>query len=147
MKFNSRPNYGRQMAVYIAQDIKRYYNDVEFNMITSVPLYRAQLFDRGYNQSRILAREIGRILSLPYEDVLIKYRNNKRQYTLKAKERAKNVARVYKVADKSLIKDKNILIIDDVITTGCTLGACSKVLFKGGANLVCTATFCCTEIK
>lgn len=53
-----------------------------------------------------------------------------------------NVKNVYKVIDKSLIKDKNILIVDDIITTGCTIGECAKTLFKGGCNTVCCCTLC-----
>jgi ComF family protein len=146
-KYKSKPVYGKQMAAFLAKDIQNYYDDVDFDLITAVPLHKSQLTEREYNQSEIIAREVARLMSVPYKEVLTKYRNNKRQHTLKGKARAKNVSRVYKVEDKKSVKDKNILIIDDVITTGCTLGACSKVVFKAGANLVCTAAFCSVEVK
>ena len=89
-----------------------------------------------------MARTIAEELNIPYTETLFKHKNNKVQHTLKGKDRMNNVKNAYKVIDKSLIKDKNILIVDDIITTGCTIGECAKTLFKGGCNTVCCCTLC-----
>ena len=75
-------------------------------------------------------------------ETLDKIRYNKKQHTLKASERRENVKGVFKCRDPELVKDKNVLIIDDIITTGATLGECAKILKKAGCASVSCAVFC-----
>lgn len=141
-KFHDRDYYGKSMGILMVDTIKRGYGDLHFDIITAVPLHNKRLKERGYNQSEILARVIAEELNISYTETLFKHKNNKAQHTLKGKDRMNNVKNAYKVIDKSLIKDKNILIVDDIITTGCTIGECAKTLFKGGCNTVCCCTLC-----
>lgn len=141
-KFNNKVFYGKSLGIIMADIIKENYCDFHFDIITAVPLHKNRQKERGYNQSEVLAREISKKLNIPYMDTLLKHKDNLVQHTLKGKERMKNVKNAYKVIDKKLIKDKNILIIDDIITTGCTIGECAKTLFKGGSNIICCCTLC-----
>ena len=141
-KFNDRKYYGKSMGKLMIDAIKKSYEGMKFDIITAVPLHSKRLKERGYNQSEILARVISEELNIPYVETLFKHKNNLVQHTLKGKDRMKNVKNAYKVIDKSLIKDKNILLVDDIITTGCTIGECAKTLFKGGCNIVCCCTLC-----
>ena len=141
-KFYDKKYLGKPMGILMVDTIKKSYGDLHFDIITAVPLHNKRLKERGYNQSEILARTIAEELNIPYIETLFKHKNNKVQHTLKGKERMNNVKNAYKVIDKSLIKDKNILIVDDIITTGCTIGECAKTLFKGGCNTVCCCTLC-----
>lgn len=81
-------------------------------------------------------------MNIPYCDTLEKFKENLEQHSIKASERAKNVMGVYRIIDKELIKDKKILIIDDIITTGHTLGECAKILMKKGCKSVDCAVLC-----
>lgn len=93
-------------------------------------MYYKNQRERGYNQSELLAKQCSEIMGIPYAELLEKHKANKAQHTLKGKERENNVHGVYRVADIELAADKTILIIDDIITTGNTLGECCKVLKK-----------------
>ena len=77
-----------------------------------------------------------------YADLLAKTKKNKTQHSIKAAERAKNVIGVYSPIDKNLIKGKRILIIDDIITTGSTLGECARILNKCKCGEICCCTLC-----
>ena len=145
MKFNNRPYYAKSMAKFMSDDIMQFYGNIIFDIITSVPLHKNQLKERGYNQSELLAREISMLNNISYKETIIKYRDNHRQHTLSNKARISNVRKTYKLISKDFIKGKKILLIDDVITTGCTLGECAKILQSGGAAKVCTATFCSVD--
>lgn len=144
-KFNGKKGYSHPLGKLMAKDIKREYADIYFDFITAVPLHKKRFEDRGYNQSEILAKVISKEIKVPYIETLIKKRNNKVQHTLTAKEREANVKGAYKVITKDIIKDKNILIIDDIITTGYTLTECTDMLLKAGAKSVYSATLCSVD--
>ena len=105
-------------------------------------MYYKNMRERGYNQSELLAKECAEIFNIPYAELVEKHKKNKAQHTLKGKERESNVQGVYRVIDSHAVADKNILIIDDIITTGNTLGECCKVLKKAGCENICCAALC-----
>jgi ComF family protein len=111
----------------------------EIDVITSVPIHYKKLLKRKYNQSAILANSYAKITKKPVDNFILKRtKNNKPQAGLHRDERLKNVKGSFDVNKKLLlkIKRKNILIIDDVITTGATIAECCKVLNKNGANKI-----------
>ena len=142
LKFNNKPRRSKQLAMLMESDIRDYYRDITFDIITSVPLHRKRQRLRGYNQSQLIGKELSALLNIPYVEVLEKHKDNEIQHTLKAKYRIKNVKNAYRLIDRKLVKNKNVLIVDDIITTGCTLGECSKVIRNGGAKCVACCTFC-----
>ena len=102
-----------------------------------VPISKARFKNRGYNQSSLLAKEFAKIFNLNLEEkVLIKIRNNPRQSTLSQEGRILNTQGVYKINKSAKIINKNVLILDDVFTTGSTCNECAKVLKESGAKLV-----------
>ena len=106
-------------------------------VLIPVPLHPARKKARGFNQSRVLARELGKIVNIDIiEGVLVKSVNVPPQTTLTARERKKNIKGAFKVRDKAKIKDKTILLVDDVFTTGATIQECSTVLINAGAKEV-----------
>ncbi|MCI6652036.1 MAG: ComF family protein [Ruminococcus sp.] len=141
-KFNNKPRRSKQFAMLMESDIRDYYRDITFDIITSVPLHRKRQRLRGYNQSQLIGKELSALLNIPYVEVLEKHKDNEIQHTLKAKYRIKNVKNAYRLIDRKLVKNKNVLVVDDIITTGCTLGECSKVIRNGGAKCVACCTFC-----
>ena len=133
---------GIPLGKILAESITEGYADFHFDIITAVPLYKSKFKKRGYNQAEILAREVSKKISVPYIEVLDKIKNTKDQHLLKGRARIFNVLNAYRAKDKDIIANKNILIIDDIITTGCTLGECARVIRKAGANKVYCATVC-----
>ncbi len=116
----------------------------QFDAIIPVPLHRKRLFSRRYNQSALLAQAIGRRRKLPvYVDCLIRTENTLSQGGKKREERFQNVKGVFAVRShkKNDIKNKAILLIDDVMTTGATLDACASVLMNEGALAVYALCF------
>ncbi len=99
-----------------------------------VPLHPKRLKERGYNQSHLLAQELGRLTTLPVvDDCLIRQHHALPQArTTTVDERRSNVANAFSCRDHSL-KDKQVLLIDDVSTSGATLDACAGALKEGGA--------------
>lgn len=88
--------------------------------------------ERGYNQTKIIARIISQNITniTMKKNVLIKYKNNKVQSQLNKKQRQQNVQNVYELNNEEIIKNKNILIFDDIYTTGATCNECAKILRK-----------------
>ena len=147
-KFQNGRQFSYQLARMMADTIVREYGDREFDMITFVPLHPKNQKQRGYNQSELLAKELSQILSIPLVSALRKTRYNKPQHSLKrVSEREKNVKGVYRLTEKNIAKDKRILIIDDIITTGNTLGECARTLTLGEAQDVVCATFAIAVTK
>jgi len=102
-----------------------------------VPLHKTRLRERGYNQSALLARELGRIGRLPVvEDCLVRERKGLPQArTSSVDARRKNVRGVFTCRD-SRLRDRQVLLIDDVATSGATLDACAAALRQSGATSV-----------
>jgi ComF family protein len=99
-----------------------------------VPLHQKRLRERGYNQSRLLAQELGKLTKLPLvADCLIRERHAPPQArTANVAERRSNVANAFSCRDDRL-RNKRILLIDDVATSGATLDACARALKEAGA--------------
>ena len=103
------------------------------DLIAPVPASLARLKERGYNQVSLLARPLGLGLELPYlPNALLKVRDTRTQVGLSAKERQENVRGVFR-ADQRLVKDRTVLVVDDVTTTGSTLEECAQALKGAGA--------------
>lgn len=103
--------------------------------LVPVPMHRRSLLRRGNNHSQLLARKLARRLSLPcHNHYLIKTRDTPTQRSLTAAERRKNLRNAFAVIGD--VSDKNIAIVDDVMTTGSTVNEIAKVLTKAGAKAV-----------
>ena len=110
-----------------------------YDIIIPVPIHRKRKIERGYNQSELIARDLAVYFKIPIcTNILIKQKNTVMQSGLGRKDRIKNVQNVYKVKHKEKIKGKNILILDDIYTTGSTIKECKKILKTGGARKVGT---------
>lgn len=139
-KFNGKVELSENLAESMALSIKEKFNVSEIDFITSVPMTEKSYQKRGYNQAEILARHVAKKLDLPYIEVLCKIKENKKQHTLSMNDRKENIRGVYSIIDKNLVKGKNILICDDIVTTGSTLAECMKLLLNSGTNNIHGAT-------
>ena len=110
------------------------------DFLACVPVTDKVLKKRGYNQSELIMRYISQELNVPCHDAFYKVKESVFQKNITAAQRRKNVSGVFLLKQKTNIKDKNVLIIDDVITTGSTLSECAGVFKRGCAKNV----WCCT---
>ena len=129
----------RALAAPLAQMLNDYLiiNPLPVEALVPVPLHRKRLRERGYNQSSLLAKELGKLTNLPVvDDCLIRQRPTQPQArTSNVDERQSNVADAFACCNQRL-RDKQVLLIDDVSTSGATLNACAAALKAAGANSV-----------
>ena len=120
---------------------------VKADLVTYVPMNKKELGERGYNQSGIAARKIARILGVTCNGrALAKIKQTKKQADLSKKARNSNLAGAF-AADRQIVSGKNILLIDDIITTGSTINECRNALMAAGAVNVDSAVIAHTPIN
>jgi ComF family protein len=113
----------------------------DVDVIIPVPLHGRRLKERGFNQSALIAKGISKRLKRPLLiNCLIRTRYTTPQVNLTAKEREKNIKDAFSINDSGDIQGKDIMLIDDVFTTGATVRECSKVLQKAGAGNIYVIT-------
>lgn len=102
------------------------------DVLMPVPLFWWKKIRRGYNQAELLAQTISQETGIPIQNVLTRVKNTKTQTRLSENERCDNVKNAFTVQTND-IKDKKVLLIDDVLTTGATIQECARVLKDAGA--------------
>ncbi|MBS1538849.1 MAG: ComF family protein [Bacteroidetes bacterium] len=130
-------DFGREIG-----ETMKHLGNVNLDVIIPVPIHHARVRERGYNQAERIAFGISQVLSIPIEkDALVRSRYTLSQTKLSAIEREKNVVDVFRGGTaKSKIINKNVLLVDDVFTTGATLNSCATTLLELGAKKVDVAT-------
>ncbi|HPQ81283.1 MAG TPA: ComF family protein [bacterium] len=139
-KYNGRLD----IAGYFAQELFETASRTgRFDMLVPVPLHTRRLRERGFNQSALLARRLGKLMSVPVElDSLVRGRDVKPQVGLSREERAENVRGAFSVKPGrgKVFEGSKVLLIDDVMTTGATLAWCARPLKDAGADEVAAIT-------
>lgn len=136
-KFNGKSYLYKPLARIMCETI--IINDLQkdIDIILFVPSHKKKEAVRGYNQAELLAKYISKELSIPISlNNLIKIKGTKEQSSLTRLERMNNLKNSLRIRDRLEIKNKNILLIDDIITTGTTMEECSKILMDNGARKV-----------
>lgn len=142
-KFFGHEGGARVFASYAAETVKNAYSGISFDFVTSVPLSKAEIKKRGFNQSELFGHALAKKLRLPYRETLLKPLNLPPQHTLSSPARWKNIDGAFSPVKK--ICGARILLADDIITTGATLNECSKVLKNAGAEYVFCAAIASTK--
>ena len=113
------------------------YQEGDFDLVVPVPLYHVRQRERGYNQSAVLARELAaRIHCRSAAGTLQRIRPTATQTNLTAPQRLSNVRNAFQSRRGKQLAGRRVLLVDDVMTTGATVNACSKALKEGGAASV-----------
>jgi competence protein ComFC len=116
--------------------------NINFDYILYVPLHKKRERKRGFNQSKIIANQLGKELGIEVLDILERSKNTRRLFELDEKERQQELKNVFKISkDIENYTNKNILLIDDIFTTGSTVNEISKLLKLNGINEVYIFTF------
>lgn len=113
---------------------------IDVDCVTAVPSHWFKKMYRGYNQAEILAETVSRRIDSPYIELLKRVRWTKPQAGLGKSARSNNIKQVFSVQKKEFIEGRTILLVDDVLTTGSTLNACTKELKAAGAAKVFVVT-------
>ncbi len=145
-KFRHKEKISDYFAEQMALTVKQCYFDMDFDVVCCLPIESLRGMRRGYNQTEILGRKISEILNLPFCNNALGFKNRKKiQHKTLLRERFNNVKDVF-YAKTSLV-NKNILLVDDIKTTGATLSECAKVLLASGCNEVYCITGLAVERK
>ncbi len=144
MKFGRKKYIAKTLDAMMSDEfIKR---KMSADIAVFVPMTRDEEKKRGYNQSELLARDVADRLGLPLLPALVKTKDTSAQKQLSMKEREQNLTDAFACIYKE-VKDRKILLVDDVFTTGATANACTHTLLKAGAKEVCVLTAAVTKKK
>ena len=142
-KFGNTPSYAECYAPLLADCADR--NGISCDIVTWAPLSRKRLRSRGYDQARLLAQPLAAHLGVPCERLLVKTRNIRAQSGTKdVQTRMTNVKDAYAIAGGVDLVGKTVLLVDDIVTSGATLGECAGVLRRAGAEKIFALTLACT---
>lgn len=146
LKFENAKYLVEPLAEWLA---KEYYdNDYCSQIIVPVPLSPARLKQRTYNQALLLSNALGRIVNLPVvADAVERTRNTFPQARLNWRNRQQNMIDAFRITNKSALKNKKILVVDDVMTTGATIKNLCIELQKAKPKEICVLTLAHTYIR
>ena len=133
-KYGGRKAFALPLARILAKRFETV--DIIADVVTFVPMPKEREKERGYNQSFELCKEFSSLTGILMIDALERVKNVERQATLGRAERIKNMQGSFNAKNKQEFKNKDVLLIDDVVTTGATASECAKTLLNAGAKSV-----------
>ncbi len=135
LKFENCRYFAKHLAKFMADTYIE--NNFDCDVIVPVPMHINRLKERGFNHSELLAYHLSEFVQIPLDtQSLVKCVNTKTQVKLNYEQRQKNLINSFKVVNRKAIKGKNVLVVDDVFTTGSTMDNCAKALKSAGANKI-----------
>lgn len=145
LKFSGNRRISQPLGEICAETISR--NKITADLITTVPVNKQKLYKRGYNQSELIARRAAEILKIPFAETMTGPFSEKSQKEQSYDNRFLNVIGRYSVIPKAVSSGMDIIIIDDVFTTGATINECARILKDSGAKSIFSVTLARTGIK
>lgn len=131
-KYRNHPEYARALGQLASSKLKEL--NVKIDMIVPTPLHWTRYLWRGFNQAELLSIAISEHSGVPVRTALRRVKRTKQQARLKREERLKNIHKAFSAIDSTIVKNRAILLVDDVMTTGSTLSSAAKALLKAGAS-------------
>lgn len=115
------------------------YTSLDYDYILAVPLHRNKLKNRGYNQAELMAKGLSKHFGIPYHnDIIMAVTDRPSQTKLSPDKRKANVCDAFRISGE--VKDKKVLLVDDILTTNATACACSELLHQKGAKTITVMT-------
>ncbi|MGD0120232.1 MAG: ComF family protein [Candidatus Binatus sp.] len=134
-KYGLDQSVGRALVEYIGDELP--VSAADYDVVMPVPLHWRRLWWRGFNQAALLAAEVARRLDLPLDtSAMSRKRFTPPQTSQHHGERIRNVRRAFTVTNPDRVRNRRVLIVDDVMTTGATVDECARVLLAAGAACV-----------
>lgn len=133
LKYRGNKAVGMELGAWVAKDLLQTSWHSQIQVVVPVPLHKNRLRERGYNQVEGFGKSIARALNVPYNDAcLVKIHGAKTQVFKNFTARFRNVAHSFEIDRKRTLplKNRHILLVDDIITTGATLETCAKKLLE-----------------
>lgn len=137
-KYGGKRYHSQYMAEQMALALAQAYNEID--CICHVPLHKKRRAGRGFDQAEVLAQRVSQITNIPFISALSRIKNTKTQTKLTEQQRADNMDGAF---ESVCGVQGNVVLIDDVLTTGATVAECAKVLQSAGAKNVYVLTFAC----
>lgn len=129
LKYGHRPDIGEDLGRIMAEEMKPAGFLDGIDVLLPIPLSKKRYWQRGYNQSEMLARGMSEVTGLPVITKAVRRTNFRQSQTsLTRKERQENVEGTFVLRHPELLENKHVLLIDDICTTGATLLACSEAI-------------------
>lgn len=139
MKYQSAAN----IAPFLGKILYQHLLIPPADLITYIPLHKRKLRMRGFNQCKLIAQELSRLTGIEEKNTLERVKNSKAQASVKNQheriERMKNVFKIRKNYE-NFVKNKKVILLDDVFTTGATVNAAAEVLKNAGASEIIVLT-------
>jgi len=131
LKYKGQQQIGVVLGNWYAEDLKELNLKNPFDIIIPVPLHKRKFRERGYNQVAAFGKALANGLNITYDDaVLYRKKYSKTQSKKNLLGRSENIENIFDVISTEKYKHKHLLLVDDVLTTGATLEACSRALLK-----------------
>jgi ComF family protein len=141
LKYDKKFPVGIFLGKVLAAEFKLNQINWNFDLIIPIPLHQLKKAERGYNQAYYIAKGVGSNLKVKVSDRVVKrIKYTESQTTMNLNEREENISGAFKIINQKTISGKNILLLDDVITTGATISECGKMLLESGANKIYAAS-------
>lgn len=137
LKYEKNYRIGIYLGNLIAEKSMRKLSGWDLDLIIPIPLFHLRKAERGYNQSFYIAKGLGEKLKIPVkQNIVIRKKSTSTQTKLNLVERKQNMAGAFSLKNQKNIKQKNILLVDDIITTGSTITEVAKILKKKKAKKI-----------
>ena len=141
LKYKGNRDAGRYLGRAIGKSLQSSFKTANIHSLIPLPLYPDRQAKRGYNQAAIICEGINETTGIPIDvNSIVRKKQTETQTKKHRTDRWKNVCDSFCIIDKSQISGKNILLVDDVVTTGATLEACGSVLIREGGGQIAIAT-------
>ncbi len=136
-KYSANPYLSGPVLELLAAGWERWYGETEYHRIVPVPLHPRKVRERGFDQSAILAAGLSRRTGIPGDrKSLVRIRYTGTQTRLSRRARRENIRGAFRVRGAERVRGASILLVDDVYTTGATVGECAAALRAAGAETV-----------
>jgi ComF family protein len=141
LKYSDRRSAAAALAGLMRKALSNASEYLKADMIVAVPLHPARKRERGYNQAHLLAVHLSKALDKPApENIVKRARHTKTQTKLNKQERRENVRGIFEVKRPEMVQGMTLILVDDVLTTGATIGSCARTLLDAGAAKVLALT-------